>query len=763
MCQTGKEGIIPQAILPLIPEGASQVSDWVSVHRDGDSWTYFVGIVPMGRHAAGERRSFQLMTSQLIDAGTCRQAEVIRAFGVSKSSVARALRRYREGGPAAFFQVRRGARRGGTVLTDDVLTAAQRLLDDGGSRAEVADELAVKDDTLRKALTDGRLREPSVAVGADKSSRSVQDAAAAEGMGTACTRTDERLLVALGKLDGATTRFEACRDVPYGAVLCALPALVENGLLDGVERFLNRLKGYYGVVPVLILMGLMALCRIKTVEQLRSEAPGEFGKLLGLDRIPEVRCLRRKLSELADKGAADRWAAHLRRQWMEAAPEAVGALYVDGHVRVYHGSQTALPRRYVSRQRLCLRGTTDYWVNDALGRPFFVVEKVADPGLLETLRIDIVPRLLVDVPAQPSPPQLNDNPYDCRFVLVFDREGYSPGFFRDMWTQHRIACITYHKHPRGTWPVEWFRQEVSTMPDGQRVTLSLAERGSLVGSGKEATWMREVRKLTESDHQVSLISTAFALPHTDIAARLFTRWCQENFLRYMRQHFALDLLTEYATEPLPDTERVINPDWRDLNKRRNSLQGTLNRRNARFAALTLHPQPESPPARFQKWTRRKAELLEQIEHYEEELKQVKQELSDTEHHIRWDELPEQNRFQRLGPTRRHLIDTVRMIAYRAETAMVPLLTDQHTDSPAARTILQALFRTAADIIPEPDQKRLRVLVHPASRPATDRRLLKLCDQLNEMDMVYPGTDLTLTYELVTHPLDPPENGVTLTS
>jgi len=311
--------------------------------------------------------------------------------------------------------------------------------------------------------------------------------------------------------------------------------------------------------------------------------------------------------------------------------------------------------------------------------------------------------------------------------------------------------------------VEWFRPEVFTLPDGQSVTLSLAERGTRVGSGKEATWVREVRKRTESDHQVSLISTAFALPHTDIAARLFTRWCQENFLRYMRQHFALDLLTEYATEPLPDTERVINPDWRDLNKLRNSLQGRLNRRNARFAALTLHPAPERPPARFQKWTRHKAELLEQIEHYEEELMQVKQELSDTKHHIRWEELPDEHRFQRLGPTRRHLIDTVRMIAYRAETAMVPLLTDPHTDSPAARTILQALFRTAADIIPEPDRKRLRVRVHPASRPATDRRLLKLCDQLNEMEMVYPGTDLTLTYELVTHPLNPPENGVTLPS
>jgi len=132
------------------------------------------------------------------------------------------------------------------------------------------------------------------------------------------------------------------------------------------------------------------------------------------------------MDELSSDDAAEVWAAHLGKHWMGADPEAVGALYVDGHVRVYHGEQTKLPRRYVSRERLCLRGTTDYWVNDAIGRPFFVVEKVVDPGLLKTLRDDIVPRLLKDVPGQPSQEELSANPHSCRFILVFDREGYSP-------------------------------------------------------------------------------------------------------------------------------------------------------------------------------------------------------------------------------------------------------------------------------------------------------------------------------------------------
>jgi hypothetical protein len=718
---------------------------------------------PLGRHAADDRRMFQVLTSQLIDAEACTQAEVVRAFGVPKISVARAVRRYREGGVGAFFERRRG-RRGGTVLTAEVRQSAQRLLDQEWGRAAVADELGVAADTLRKAVADGRLRERPPRVPADKSSRSVQDAAAAAGLGTACTRVVDRVMAAVGALPGgAPTRFECCLDVPYGGVLCALPALLANGLLAGTDGLLNRLKGYYTAVQVLVLMGFMALCRLRTVEELRGEAPGEFGRLLGLDRIPEVRCLRRKLTDLAAGEAAARWAAELSRQWMEAAPETVGTLYVDGHVRVYHGSQTAPPRRYVSRQRLCLRGITDYWVNDALGLPFFVVEKTVDSGLLEALRSDIVPRLLREVPGQPSEEQLRADPYRCRFALVFDREAYSPAFFRQMWEPHRIACITYHKHPRGQWPTGAFQSYTFAMPGGETVTMPLAEMGSLVGSGPDTIWVREVRKLTDSGHQVSLISTAFGLPLTVLAARLFTRWCQENFFRYMMQHFALDLLGEYGLADLPDTERVINPAWRDLAKHRNAATAKLNHRRAKFAALTLHPEPQTAAARFEAWQRQKAAVLEDIELFENQVRQIGETLHATTHYIRWDQLPEEHKFQRLAPTRRQLLDAIRMIAYRAETAMVPLLLDPHTDQPAARTILQDLFRTTADILPEPDRHILRVRVHRSSRPAVDRRLQRLCAELNQTETIYPGTDLRLVYELVVGPLAEAENGITLTS
>ena len=56
------------------------------------------------------------------------------------------------------------------------------------------------------------------------------------------------------------------------------------------------------------------------------------------------------------------------------------------------------------------------------------------------------------------------------------------------------------------------------MPAGEVIDMRLCEMGSYVGSGKDAIWMREVRKLTDSGHQTSLISTAFDLPLTQLAA-----------------------------------------------------------------------------------------------------------------------------------------------------------------------------------------------------------------------------------------------------
>jgi len=246
-------------------------------------------------------------------------------------------------------------------------------------------------------------------------------------MGMGAADVEGRLAASVGQLDAVAPCFAPALDVPHGGVLCALPALLAMGLLEGVERHLALPKGYYGLDSLLMLLAFMALARLQSIESLRYCAPGEWGKLLGLDRVPEVRTLRAKIQLLAREDQPAQWSAALCERWMAAAPEQAGVLYIDGHVRVYHGSQTQLPRHYVARQRLCLRATTDYWVNAMDGQPFFVVNQVVDPGLIQVIEQQIVPRLEQHLPAQPDPTQLAADPLRHRFTLVFDREGYSPG------------------------------------------------------------------------------------------------------------------------------------------------------------------------------------------------------------------------------------------------------------------------------------------------------------------------------------------------
>jgi hypothetical protein len=753
---------MPQALLPIIPGGATPINDRISVIRAGGRWTYFCGIQPVFEHAEDDRRSFRMFTAQLCCQGACRQAEIIRVFGVSKNSVLRSVAKYRQEGIEGFFHARQNPR--ARVLTVAVTTEAQRLLDQGAARREVAETVGVRYETLRKAIQQGRLREASPASGeqdgekiasgvspiapSDKSARSEADAAAGVEMGIACTRPCERVLAALGMLPGgATTQFQACRDVSYGGVLCALPALAENGLLRHLDS-LPVLSGYYQKLHVILLLAYMALCRIKAVEQLQYETPGELGKLMGLDRIPEVRCLRKKMSQLSQDEAPQRWAGKLSQQWLEKDPELAGTLYVDGHVRLYHGRLTPLPRRYVARQRLCLRGTTDYWVNDALGQPFFSVERPIDQGLLEALRSDVMPRLLREVPGQPTAEELEADRYRSRFAIVFDREGYSPAFFREMWQQHRIACITYHKYPKEAWRESEFSETPVPMPNGEVLSLKLAERGSWIGDHREGLWVREIRKLTHTGHQTSLVSTAYGRLGPENAGRLFSRWSQENFFRYMMEHYAIDALSEYGTEAIPGTKRpVVNPAWRELDRQQRSLKSKLTQRQARFAALTLHPQAEE--SELQQWQQQKAQLQEEIEGLEREVNGLKEQLRSTPHHLAWEDLPQDAKFERLAPSRKRLTDTVKLVAYRAETALAAIVREKLSHLDEARALIRDLFRSDADLCPDEAAGVLEVRVHTLANPRSNLTIQHLLDHLNAAEFTYPGTTLRLNYTLAT--------------
>jgi hypothetical protein len=562
-------------------------------------------------------------------------------------------------------------------------------------------------------------------------------------MGMGCTRVVERVCASVGLLSEAPSQFENAESVAQGGVLWALPALLANGLLRHADKYFHLAKGFYSLIQVLLLLGYMALARIKTIEQLQYHPAGEWGKLLGLDRIPEVRTLREKVKALAQPKTVSEWSQSLSREWMEQEPEAVGFLYVDGHVRVYHGAQTKLPRRYVARQRLCLRGMTDYWVNDAMGRPFFVVSSPFTAGLLDMLKNDIVPRLLAEVPGQPSDEELKANPLLHRFTLVFDREGYSPEFFLDMH-RLRIACLTYHKFPKQDWLESEFSEQVVSLAHGERIRMKLAERGTWLG-GK--LWVREIRKLTENGHQVSILTTNFLADTASIAAHMFSRWSQENFFQYMMQHFAIDRLVDYQLGPADETAMVVNPAYRKLESEIKSKAAKLSRMLARFGVITLPAEMEAPQVAA--YEIEKGQLKEEIDLLQDDLVKQKAQRKETPKHVRLADLPEGERFVPLSPIRKQFLDTVKMIAYRAETALAGILRKTTLRTEETRALLREIFSAEADLLPDESAGTLTVRLHHLPNHSSDEAARHLAEKLNEMETIYPGTNLRLIYKLVT--------------
>ena len=418
--------------------------------------------------------------------------------------------------------------------------------------------------------------------------RSLADSQAA--LGNATTRVLERLLAASGSLVGANVEFTSADDVPQAGALFALPVLLAEGLLRHTRSFYELSPGFYPLESIFLYLALLALVRCRSLEQTRYESPGEWGKMLGLDRLPEVKTLRAKVAQLcAQDGRAAQWQSCLAKEWIEGASDpdnpkeagAKGLFYVDGHVRLYHGDLTALPRRYVTRQRLCLRGTTDYWVNGLGGEPFFVVTEVVNTGLIAALREHVIPELLDAT--------VNTTTTLPRATVVFDREGYSPEFFAELKAQN-VAMLTYHKFPGEAWPEAEFGHHSVRLHSGELVTRELAERGTLLPN---KLWVREVRVLGTGGHQTSILTTHPQMDLPVVASRMAARWCQENFFKYMRENFGLDRIIEHGIAELPDSTIVINPARRrleaDLRRRRVAVQ----RRQTQLGALGLSATPRS--------------------------------------------------------------------------------------------------------------------------------------------------------------------------
>jgi hypothetical protein len=303
--------------------------------------------------------------------------------------------------------------------------------------------------------------------------------------------------------------------------------------------------------------------------------------------------------------------------------------------------------------------------------------------------------------------------------------------------------LTYHKYPTADWPEEEFRTFQVPFSNGNLIEMNLAERGIHLSN---KVWLREIRKRTDSGHQTSLLATNYVSDLPQIAMAMFSRWSQENFFKYMREHYNLDRLVNYKIEAVPDTTSVVNPDYRRLDSQVRSKTSILNRKLAQFGAMTL--EGDIDPERVANYQAKKADLQEEIKGLKEGVDNLKEKRKAFAHHVTVSELSEEDRFKCLSIHSKHLVDTIKMIAYRAETAMAHVLSEKMSRDDDVRSLLRAIYRTEADLLPDEGKGILTVRLHHLANRSTDEAIGYLCDELNATETVFPGTNLRMVYELV---------------
>ena len=718
-----------QGHLPAPPQGAEEINTVVAILREQGQVAYFASGVPVFVHAENDAVGQRVAAAQLVELGLARQDEISDALGIHRSTLYRQRRKLNREGVLGVVDIKRGPH-GPHRLSPERRERVVQLLAQGRSIRQAAREVGVTEGAIRHARRRGELpgaekkTTPSLEGPQARSERDGQSPA-----GIAVKRHEERALAARGELTEAAPRFGAVEAVRYGGALLALPALLAVGLLEVGEQTYGTLKnGFYGLRATLLILAFMALLRIRTPEQLQGHPPGELGILLGLDRAPEVKTLRRKLGELAARQRATEFSRRLAERWLQEQAEGVGFLYIDGHVRAYHGQAHTLPEAWVARRRLCQAATTDFWVNQPDSQPLFVVTAPANDDLRTMLRREVLPEIRRWVGER-------------RVTVVFDRGGWSPKFFCEIHEQG-FDLLTYRQGKYPAWPRRAFRT-VGAVVEGRTVSYELAERSVRLLAGFR---MREVRRLGADGHQTAVLTTRDDLPMEVVAYRMFERWRQENFFRYMRQHFALDALVSYAVEPADPERTIPNPARKAVAK---DLAAT---RAVRKELEQEYGQQARTNAEAKRRTMRgfkiaQASLNRQIAAREEKCRRLMARLQALPPRVPLKAVRPVAEIVRLEPETKHLSDTLKMVCYRAETALLRCLTPYYARSEEeGRALIREALLTSADLVPEPHDHRLRICLHSLANPRSNGALAKVCETLNEMQIQYPGTDLTLVYQ-----------------
>jgi hypothetical protein len=758
--------VATQPVLPLIPAEATPIGEIAALVQDDDggSVVYVNGLATFCFDADDEvgRR---LAAVQLVETEIARPSQVASGFAVTRNTLWRWRCGFAAEGVAGLVPGHRGPV-GPFKLTDEVVARIRELERRGWSLAAIGDQTGVSTATVRVALGRRRGSIGWQARNAVTKSQAVVDTesscaanAVASEVESSCAenqfagdtdehtapvlevlvdpvpRAGERALARYGLLTEAAPVFTQGARLPLAGLWLVLPALAVTGLLEVFTDTYGRLRnGFYGLRPVVLTLLFLALLRDPRAEGLTRVTPADLGRLLGLDRAPEVKTLRRKLGELAShrRGAALQCA--LAAAHAAARPDAIGYLMIDGHMRAYFGTRD-LQKTHVARLHMAARATAETWVGDVDGQPVMVVTAAPSSSLAGEIE-RLLPALRATVGTHRSA------------TLIFDRGGWSPALLKKI-VDAKFDLICWRKGDFEPLADTDFTEHHFTDADtGVEHTYTLAETTTELDCGKHSKLpLRQIHKRGRDGSQHPLVTSRRDLPAAEIVWRLGGRWRQENYFRYGRTHFALDALDDYTDKPDDPTRLVPNPAKTDAATTVTAAEHRLADTetaltDAISAAATVAGRPDNHGCATVDPT-----AVAAVETAHTRLDQALADRADTPARVPLATIRPNARL--LDEETKLITHAIRMSAYNAETTLARLLREHYpraTDE--ARALLREAMRLPGDI--HITGNTLHLQLDPATAARRSRAIAGLCHELTATQTHYPGTDLKIKYSVKGH-------------
>lgn len=703
--------------LPLVPAGSVMIGPAVALVENDEGGVVFIWGMASSCWTSGDVVGRRLAAVSLVVTASAHRYQVAQGFGVHHNTLRDWVQAWEAEGVDGLGVEQRGPK-GPSKLTPEVAARCCSLRAEGRSLAAVAAMVGVSTDTVRRAL----------AVQADRDA-AASSAAIPEPEPTAGSalvplarpepRGTERALAHAGLLSGAEPVMCEGASLPFVGVLLVLPALAVTGLLEVAHAIYGAPKAaFYGVRSLLLTLVFAALLGEPRAEGLTRLDPLSLGRLLGLDRGPEVGTMRRRMEGLAGLRRADALVMGLARHHVAAHPEAMGILYIDGHVRAYHGGAD-LSRTHLARARIAMAATTDTWLADARGDAVLVWSSLPGTSLAGELgHATRVVRELLGPDARPT--------------ICFDRGGWSPALFAEL-VKEGFHILTYRKGPLTPEPADAFTAYKVRDSFGHPSTYLLGDRQVTISydRGRKDFSCRQVTRLdATSDHQTQILTTRADLAVTEVAQAMFSRWRAENLFRFMRPR-GLDAMDSYA-KVADDPDRLVPNPAKD--KSRQELvdaRAGLSAAKAAVASAALATNSASAQPISDART-----ALAEAEYASADIP-AKVPLGS----VRPDAMV-------LDDERKRIHDAARMAAWNAEHTLARALSPHYARAEdEAHSLLSEAFSAPADM--EIIGEELHVRIEPLSSPRRSRAIAALCAELTATETLYPGTNLRLVYSVKT--------------